>query len=111
MLRNYLKIASRYLAKYRVFTFINVVGLGVGMTCCLFIFLFVRHELSYDQFHPEKDRLYRVVYQSTSGNNYAQIPPPIAPLMPDFFPEVETAARMYNRSISVQVPEEANNFT
>ncbi|MEM6845230.1 MAG: ABC transporter permease [Bacteroidota bacterium] len=111
MLRNYLKIASRYLAKYRVFTFINVVGLGVGMACCMFIFLFVQHELSYDQFHPEKDRMYRVVYQSSQGNNYAQIPPPVAPLMPDFFPEVETAARMYNRSISVQVPEEANNFT
>lgn len=104
MLLNYLKIASRYLAKYRVFTFINVVGLGVGMACCLFIFLFVRHEISYDQFYPDKDRLYRVVYHATNDFDYAQVPPPIAPLMPDFFPEVEVAARMYNRSISVQVP-------
>jgi putative ABC transport system permease protein len=111
MLRNYLKIASRYLAKYRVFTFINVVGLGVGMACCLFIFLFVRHELSYDQFYPEKDRLYRVVYHATNDFSYAQVPPPIAPLMPDFFPEVETAARAYNRSISVQVPGAQNDLT
>nr|WKN38559.1 ABC transporter permease [Tunicatimonas sp. TK19036] len=113
MLRNYLKIASRYLAKYRVFTFINVVGLGVGMACCLFIFLFVRDELSYDQFYPNKDRLYRVVYHATNGFSYAQVPPPIAPLMPDFFPEVETAARAYNRGISVQVPDaqgEHKNF-
>ncbi len=111
MLRNYLKIASRYLAKYRVFTFINVVGLGVGMACCLFIFLFVRHELSYDQFYPDKDQLYRVVYHSTREVQYAQIPPPIAPLMPNFFPEVETAARAYNRSISVQVPREQDGLT
>jgi len=111
MLRNYLKIASRYLAKYRVFTFINVVGLGVGMACCLFIFLFVRHELSYDQFYPDKDRLYRVVYHATNDFSYAQVPPPIAPLMPDFFPEVETAARAYNRSISVQVPGAQNDLT
>lgn len=111
MLKNYLVIASRYLAKYRVFTFINVAGLGVGMACCLFIFLFVQHELSYDQFYPEKDRLYRVVYHATNDFTYAQIPPPIAPLMPSFFPEVETAARMYNRSISVQVPTTSTEFS
>ena len=111
MLRNYLKIASRYLAKYRVFTFINVAGLGVGMACCLFIFLFVRHELSYDQFYPDKDRLYRVIYHATNAFDYAQVPPPIALLMPDFFPEVEAAARAYNRSISVQIPDAQSETT
>ncbi len=61
MLRNYFKIAFRNLWRHRVFSFINIMGLSVGMTACLLIFLYVRFEMSYDKFHPKVDRIYRVV--------------------------------------------------
>jgi putative ABC transport system permease protein len=61
MLRNYFKIAFRNLWRHRVFSFINIMGLTVGMTACLLIFLYVRFELSYDTFHPKADRIYRMV--------------------------------------------------
>jgi len=48
MLKNYFKIAFRNLWKHRVFSFINIMGLTVGMTACFLIFLYVRFELSYD---------------------------------------------------------------
>jgi len=61
MLKNYFKIAFRNLWRHRVFSFINIMGLTVGMTACLLIFLYVRFELSYDKFHPKADRIYRMV--------------------------------------------------
>lgn len=61
MLKNYFKIAFRNLWRHRVFTFINIMGLTVGMTACLLIFLYVRFELSYDRFHSKADRIYRIV--------------------------------------------------
>lgn len=61
MLKNYFKIAFRNLWRHRVFSFINIMGLTVGMTACLLIFLYVRFELSYDTFHPKADRIYRIV--------------------------------------------------
>lgn len=61
MLKNYFKIAFRNLWRHRVFSFINIMGLTVGMTACLLIFIYVRFELSYDRFHPKADRIYRIV--------------------------------------------------
>lgn len=61
MLKNYFKIAFRNLWRHRVFSFINIMGLTVGMTACLLIFLYVRFEMSYDRFHHKADRIYRIV--------------------------------------------------
>lgn len=61
MLKNYFKIAFRNLWRHRVFSFINIMGLTVGMTACLLIFLYVRFEISYDRFHTKADRIYRIV--------------------------------------------------
>src|SRR5438045_3738550 len=58
MLRNYLKIAFRNLWRHRVFSFINIMGLTVGMTACFLIFMYVRFELSYDTFHSMSNRIY-----------------------------------------------------
>ena len=60
MFKNYLKIALRHLRKQKGHAFINVAGLAVGMACCLLILLYVQHELSFDQYHQNKDRLYRL---------------------------------------------------
>ena len=60
MLKNYIKIAIRNLLKNKVFSLINILGLAIGMAACLLILQYVRFELSYDEFHPEAEQLFRV---------------------------------------------------
>lgn len=60
MLRNYITIAIRNLTKNSVYSFINITGLAVGITCSLLIFLWVSDEVSYDQFHENRDRLHQI---------------------------------------------------
>ena len=59
MIKNYFKIAWRNLLKYKGFSAINIFGLAIGMACTLLTFLFVKDELSYDQYHKNADRVYR----------------------------------------------------
>jgi putative ABC transport system permease protein len=63
MLQNYLKIALRNLLRNKVYSFINILGLAIGVSACLVIFLLVSFELSFDNFHPDRERIYRI----TSG--------------------------------------------
>ncbi|WP_128546008.1 ABC transporter permease [Larkinella soli] len=60
MLRNYLKIAFRNLVRHKAFSAINIVGLAIGLAACLLILQYVAFELSYDNFHQNRDRIYRV---------------------------------------------------
>ena len=60
MWRNYLTIALRNFAGNKLFSFINVVGLAAGLAGVILIGLYVTHELSYDRFHPDADRIYRI---------------------------------------------------
>jgi len=64
MLRNYLLIAVRHLTREKLYSVINILGLALGIGCCLLIFLLVRHEESYDNFHAHPDRLYHTVHVS-----------------------------------------------
>ena len=96
MLRNYLKIAVRNLLKYRLYSLINVSGLSVGMLCFLSIFLYVRDELSYDQFHANIDRLYRLNFYAKLGDqrvHTAASPKQAGPAFKDNMPEVEAFCR------------------
>ncbi len=61
MFKNNLKIALRNLIKHKSYALINVLGLTIGMTCCLLIFLYVNHEMTYDSFHLNSGRIFRVV--------------------------------------------------
>lgn len=66
MFKSYFKIALRNLMKHKAYSIINVLGLGIGMACVFLIFLFVREELSFDQFHENKDRIYRLNFSTTN---------------------------------------------
>ena len=61
MLKNLLLVSLRSLLRYRTFSLMNILGLTLGIAFALFIFLLVRYERSYDQFHAKKDRIYRIV--------------------------------------------------
>ena len=66
MLKNYLKTALRNLWRYRGYTLINIFGLAIGIACVALILLYVQSELSYDRFHTNKDRIYRLNIESTN---------------------------------------------
>jgi len=97
MLKNYLKIAFRNLWRHKIFSFINIMGLAVGMSACFLIFLYVRFELSYDSFHSKADRIYRVVCDIKTPTEVLKFSVP-AWAMPknikEEFPEVEAFARV-----------------
>ena len=96
MFRNYLKIAWRNLDRHKAYTAINVVGLALGMTCCILIFLFVRTSLQYDTHHRNADNIYRILSKSNvkeSGQMMTGTPSPVVGAAREF-PEVEQAARM-----------------
>ena len=68
MLRNYLTIAFRNLKKYKIFSALNILGLALGISCVVFIYSFISHELSYDKCYPKADRLYRITHTSIEEN-------------------------------------------
>ncbi|WP_339863820.1 ABC transporter permease [uncultured Algoriphagus sp.] len=108
MLKNYFKIAYRNLLKKKVYSFINIVGLGIGMACCVLIFMFVQDELSYDNYHEKGDHIYRVLHGETStegvedGNSTEDYwvwgNAPIGPALQLDFPEIEKVVQFSGRA-------------
>src|SRR5215469_8585286 len=96
MIRNYIKTAFRSLMKNRGFTFINVMGLALGLATCLLIVFFVFDELSYDKYNAKADRIFRINYDIKFGgaqNTYALAPAPAAAALKADFPEIEQVVR------------------
>ena len=75
MIKNYFKVAVRYLLRNKGYTAINILGLAIGIACCLLIMLFVRSEWSYDRFHTKSDRLYRAWLQENYGEGQILLTP------------------------------------
>lgn len=104
MIKNYLKIALRNLARYKQMTLINILGLAVGMAACVLILLFVQYELSYDRYHEKADRIYRLsreFYNSdgVTGLHLGHLAPPFEPLLAeDFSGIIQSSARLLSYS-------------
>ena len=97
MLQNYLKIAFRNLVRNKVYSFINIVGLAVGMAVAMLIFLFVSHEVSFDKFHVNGDRIYKVNSEVKYGEqvvNISGLVSTLAPLVKQSNSEVMNYMRM-----------------
>ena len=93
MFINYLKIAIRNLRRHKAFSIINIAGLGIGMTCSIFIMLWVRDELSYDNFHPKADQIFRLT--SNAGDFKAAVTPSgIAVGLESEMPVIKAAVRI-----------------
>ena len=97
MIQNYLKIAFRNLIRHKGYTAINILGLAIGLACFMIITMYVREELSYDKWHEDGDRIYRVALERKypgRTRNYAIIPHSYAAAMMNEYPEVEGACRL-----------------
>lgn len=91
MLKNYLKIARRTIQKHKTYSAINIVGLAVGMACCLLIFFWVQDELKFDRFHRNADKIYLVLRGDASGS-MALTSKLLAPALKEELPEVINSA-------------------
>jgi putative ABC transport system permease protein len=101
MLKNYLKIAFRNIIRYKGYSFINIFGLAIAVICCIFIFLYVQQEMSYDKYHADHDRIFRVaedIQTKTANRIFAPVSPPLAPALKENFPQVEYAGRIIDLS-------------
>jgi ABC-type antimicrobial peptide transport system permease subunit len=95
MLKNYLKIALRSIRRHKGYSFINIAGLTIGMTCVVLLLLWVQDELSYNKFHEKIDDIYIVSAHYKKEKDELQVPsvPGVGPLLEELFPEVEESAR------------------
>ena len=114
MLKNYLKIAVRNILRQGIYSFINIIGLAVGIACCILILLFVRYELSYDKFNKKADRIYRVTREwfnedETSSLHLARVAPPIGPLLKNDFPQIvlEETRLLQDGNVPLKVSEKS----
>src|SRR6185312_129470 len=69
MIKNYFKIALRNFKKHKLFTFINIIGLSIGISAAVVIFLIVNYDFTFDKFHKDSDRIYRVVTEFSFAGN------------------------------------------
>jgi len=105
MFKNNLKIAFRNLWKHKAFSFINIMGLTVGMSACFLIALYVYFELSYDGFHTKADRIYRLVTDIKSPSETLNVDVTswsFAPNIKNDFPEVEAFIRVNSANVMIR---------
>src|ERR1043166_4168320 len=97
MLTSYVRLALRNLMRNKMYSFINIFGLALGITCCLLLSLYIWDEISYDKHHKRASDLYRIItnFQSESlVDKVGSTSPPIAMTIKDEVPEVEAAVRI-----------------
>ena len=109
MFQNYLKIAYRTLLRYKAYTALNVLGLTLGMTCAILIYMMVSFHLSFDGFHKNTDRVVRIVsyFHSSEGEFYPPgVPAPLGDAARTEIPPFEKVSMVYNEnSVTVALME------
>ena len=107
MFRNYLTIALRNIAKHKLYSFINIAGLALGLACVIFVILFIRDETSYDQWVPNSSRLYKLEtlthVPGRPPTDSAAVPFPVPGAMKDEIPEVTAATRLIREYMTMTV--------
>jgi putative ABC transport system permease protein len=99
MFKNYLKITLRNIRRHKGYSFINIAGLALGMTCCILILMWVKDEVSTNRFHEKLDSLYLIMSIEHYGSRVEEGPgsvPALAPALKEEYPEVLNAARLEN---------------
>lgn len=100
MFRNYIIIAVRNLLKHKIFSFINVVGLSIGIACCTLLALYIKDEFSFDRHFDRSEDIYRIastfIREEGSEDKIPRTSPAVAMTMLEEFPELESATRVVN---------------
>ena len=100
MIRNYFVVAFRSIMRNKAYSFINILGLSMGVACCMMLALYIQDEYSYDRHLADPDRVYRIVTElhldKTGIKTMGTCSPPIAMGMKDELPEIESATRLLN---------------
>jgi putative ABC transport system permease protein len=105
MLKNYFKIALRNMFRNKLYSLINLTGLAIGLAACLMIWLWVQDEMSYDRFHTNADRIYRVERKFDYKDMHGQAPitsGPYGPALVNDYPEIENYVRMDRNELSIK---------
>src|SRR3954467_244158 len=114
MLKNYLRVTFRNLLKNKVYTFINVFGLALGLTAFLFIIQYVRFERSYEDFNVKKNDIYRIYINLHKDAEFVgtdcETHAPFGPTVKDKFPEVVNYVRMAKFDGQTEIEIGANKF-
>ena len=102
MILSYLRTSFRNLFRHRLYTFVNILGLAVGMATCILVSLFLQHEFSYDAYHRDIDRIHRVmrlVHPLGGGLSYYALGTQdrAGPTLIDELPEIEDITRFLTR--------------
>ena len=106
MIKNYLKIAWRNVLRNRVFSFINILGLSLGLASCLVLLAFVKHERSYDSFHPESEQVFRVIQTANSTSTWSWTGGALAPMLRKAFSEnLDEVVSLHLTSTFISAPE------
>ncbi len=110
MFKNYLKIAFRNIRQHKVYSFINIFGLAVGLACLILILLFMQYELSFDTYHEKADQIYRIVKQDISPDSkrtYKSLltPKALVPTLKEECPEIIAATRLIKTSTVISYGE------
>ena len=101
MFKNYLKTGWRNIKRQKGYSFINIAGLALGMACAILIVFYIHHELGFDRFHENADRIYRVVIDATIKQDQVIVPAAqmaFGPTVAKDFPEVDAAVRIQSMS-------------
>lgn len=105
MFVSYLKIAFRNMRRHKVYSLINIMGLAVGMTCVILIFLWIQDEMRYDRFHEKADRIYRVINTSEwegKRSKFVLTAAGIGPALVNDYPDIVDAVTIYKRHVVIQ---------
>ena len=116
MFKNYVKIAIRNILRNKLYSFINILGLALGITACLLIMLYINYEYSFENLFSKNDRIYRVLtIDAALGTNKQRVGitmPPLGSILADNFPEIEAAVRISNgRRMLMQIGDEQGIYT
>ena len=87
---SYLKTALRNLARHRIYSAINIIGIAIGLAFCILTYLFVHNEWTYDTFHENTDRIYRVYIKGRNERVHGVTPGPLGPALREAFPDLQT---------------------
>lgn len=110
MLRTNIKIAFRSLLSHKFFSLLNIIGLALGMSACLTVILILMDQMNYDRFHPNSDRVFRIICQQEDGMKLATTPYPLGDALFREFSAVESGVRLV-RSIQGTDATTASNLT